>query len=270
MESLRLVEGETRCDGWLELAIESGAWRRVPGEILVIQNLSNVCGELECGGLDKGDAIRGTVELRQMNDTERAIMRSVIKTIENITTEESMRGIPPVGFGPDFARMTTAPAAIPHGAFMVCSGGCPGKGWRCRFPGPPAHPGPSVPTGSRRVRLVGGSGRCAGRVEVYSGGSWSSVCQEGWELQDAGVVCRELGCGRALEAPRRARFGAGAGPLWPHIPECSGSEESLWECGRSQGRECRLGGGAGAVCSGECRAVPAEASRRAGGFLAVP
>ncbi|NXB41568.1 DMBT1 protein, partial [Eulacestoma nigropectus] len=93
--------------------------------------------------------------------------------------------------------------------------------------------------------------RCAGRVEVYSGGTWSTVCQEGWELRDAAVVCRELGCGTALEAPSWARFGPGTGPLWPYIPDCSGSEESLWECGRWERRECGRGGGAGAVCSGQ-------------------
>uniref|UniRef100_A0A803VE25 SRCR domain-containing protein n=1 Tax=Ficedula albicollis TaxID=59894 RepID=A0A803VE25_FICAL len=135
----------------------------------------------------------------------------------------------------------------------------------CRCPGHPAQPGGSVPAGSRQVRLVGSSGRCAGRVEVYSGGSWSSVCQEGWELQDAAVVCRELGCGTALEAPSWARFGAGTGPLWPYMAECSGSEESLWECGRSEQRECGRGLGAGAVCSGQWRARPDQGPAEAPG-----
>uniref|UniRef100_A0A8C3VDH1 SRCR domain-containing protein n=1 Tax=Catharus ustulatus TaxID=91951 RepID=A0A8C3VDH1_CATUS len=107
------------------------------------------------------------------------------------------------------------------------------RGRGSRAPSSHPQPGPSVPAGSRRVRLVGSSGRCAGRVEVYSGGSWSSVCQEGWDLQDAAVVCRELGCGRALE-------------------------ESLWECGRSEERECGRGVGAGAVCSGQWRAAPEQ------------
>lgn len=121
------------------------------------------------------------------------------------------------------------------------------------------------------MRLVGSSGRCAGRVEVYSGGRWSTVCQEGWELQDAAVVCRELGCGTALEAPSSARFGPGTGPLWPYIPDCSGTEESLWECGRSERRECGRGGGAGAVCSGQCRAPPDQGpAELPGAFLAVP
>ncbi|NXD29416.1 C163A protein, partial [Spelaeornis formosus] len=113
---------------------------------------------------------------------------------------------------------------------LVCSGGCPEKDQRCPCPKQPPQPHPSVPAGSQQVRLVGSFGRCAGRVEVYSGGTWNSVCQEGWDLQDAAVVCRELSCGVALEAPSSELFSAGPRPLWPYVPGCSGTEESLWDC----------------------------------------
>ncbi|KAM3877678.1 uncharacterized protein ACN63O_012824 [Diretmus argenteus] len=43
------------------------------------------------------------------------------------------------------------------------------------------------------VRLVNGSGLCSGRVEVKSNQSWSSVCEDDFDQQDAEVVCRELG-----------------------------------------------------------------------------
>ncbi|XP_066042890.1 antigen WC1.1-like [Chamaea fasciata] len=267
VESLRLVEGETRCDGFLELAIDSGVWRRVPGEVLIIQNFSNVCWELDCGGLDNSHVVRGTTYLEYINETEKAIIDRVIKRIEGMTTDLPEKSNYPFWY--DNSDMTTAPAEFPHGASLVCSGGCPEKGRRCRCPRHPGQPGPSMPTGSRRVRLVGSSGHCAGRVEVYSGGSWSSVCQEGWDVQDAAVVCRELGCGRALEAPSSGRFGAGRGPLWPYIPDCAGSEESLWECGRSEKRQCVRGGGAGAVCSEHLSVRLAGEGGRCRGFLEV-
>ncbi|XP_059704129.1 LOW QUALITY PROTEIN: uncharacterized protein LOC132328303 [Haemorhous mexicanus] len=244
VESLRLVKGETRCEGFLELAISTGEWRRVPGEVSLLRNLSNVCLELGCGGLEKSRVVIGQCFLREISQKEWDILKMVIKKIKRMTTDLATRTISENYFWADYRYMTTAPADIPHGTYIVCSG-------------------------SLQVRLVGSPGRCAGRVEVYSGGSWSSVCGEGWELQDAVVVCRELGCGTALEAPGWARFGAGTGPLWPYSPDCSGSEGSLWDCGRTERRECGSGGGAGAVCSEQLSVRLAEGPGRCAGFLEV-
>ncbi|XP_068050949.1 scavenger receptor cysteine-rich type 1 protein M130-like, partial [Anomalospiza imberbis] len=269
VESLRLVEGETRCDGFLELAISTGAWRRVPGEVSLVRNFSKVCWELGCGGLDRTDAVHGKIHLSDVNTTERPIRERVMRTMMDMSPNVTSGTISDDNFWYEREFVTSAPADVPHGNYTVCSGGCPEKGRRCRWPRQPPQPIPSVPTGSRRVRLVGSSGRCAGRVEVYSGGSWSSVCQEGWDLQDAAVVCRELGCGTALEAASTAGLGAGTGPQWPYIPDCSGSEESLWECGRTEGRECGRGGGAGAVCSEQLSVRLAGGDGRCRGYLEV-
>ncbi|XP_053801860.1 antigen WC1.1-like [Vidua chalybeata] len=265
VESLRLVEGETRCDGFLEMAVSTGAWHRVPGEVSPVRNFSKVCWELGCGGLDRTDAVHGQIYLLDVNTTEKPMTERVIPTIMDTTPNVTTGTIGDDNFGYEREFVTTAAADIPHGSYTVCSGGCCERGRRWRCPRQPPQPMPSVPTGSRQVRLVGSSGRCAGRVEVYSGGSWSSVCQEGWDLQDAAVVCRQLGCGRALDAPSSARSGAVPGPLWPYIPDCSGSEESLWECGRTERRQCGRGGGAGAVCSGQCRAPPDQGPAEAPG-----
>ena len=80
------------------------------------------------------------------------------------------------------------------------------------------------------MRLVGGSGPHAGRVEVLHNGAWGTVCSYYWDQKDATVVCRQLGYGRAVAALRNAAYGRGSGPIWYEIVDCSGSEASLTQC----------------------------------------
>ncbi|KAK2493107.1 hypothetical protein MC885_010011 [Smutsia gigantea] len=109
-----------------------------------------------------------------------------------------------------------------------------------------------VCSGSRRVRLAGGLSRCAGRVEVLHGGAWGTVCDDGWDLRDAHVVCGQLGCGHALSATGAAHFGAGAGRIWLDELGCGGHESALWQCpSRGWGRhDCGHKEDAGVFCSG--------------------
>ncbi|XP_061876059.1 scavenger receptor cysteine-rich type 1 protein M130-like [Colius striatus] len=145
--------------------------------------------------------------------------------------------------------------------------GLRGGGWAA---GPRRHLGSIPAAGSRRVRLANGPGRCAGRVEIYSQGSWGSVCDYGWDLPDAAVVCRQLGCGEAVEAPGSAAFGEGSGHIWLDGVNCSGAEAALWDCpaGPWGRHDCGHKEDAGAVCS-EFTALRLESSDGCSGRLQV-
>ena len=62
------------------------------------------------------------------------------------------------------------------------------------------------------VRLVNGSEVYEGRVEVYLDGQWKTVCDAGFDLNDALVVCRQLGYPGASEVKGSAHFGEGIDP----------------------------------------------------------
>ncbi|NXE10805.1 C163A protein, partial [Lophotis ruficrista] len=79
-------------------------------------------------------------------------------------------------------------------------------------------------------RLANGSSGCAGRVEAEARGTWGSLCASGWDLPDAHVLCRHLGCGRAVAVPPGGSFGEGDGRLRPDAFHCSGNERHPGEC----------------------------------------
>jgi len=103
---------------------------------------------------------------------------------------------------------------------------------------------------SANIRLVNG-GAYYGRVEVYHNGQWGTVCDDYWNINDAHVVCRQLGFPSASSAPHSARYGQGSDPIWMDHVRCSGTETSLFYCTHRGWRThgCSHGEDASVVCN---------------------
>ncbi|CAH1246669.1 PRSS12 [Branchiostoma lanceolatum] len=107
------------------------------------------------------------------------------------------------------------------------------------------------------IRLVGGGSDREGRVEVYHDGQWGTVCDDDFDLNDAKVVCRQLGFETATEAREDAAFGEGSGPIWLDEMDCEGSEENIVDCGHDGwgSHNCAHDQDAGVVCTKSIRLV---------------
>lgn len=82
------------------------------------------------------------------------------------------------------------------------------------------------------IRLVNGSNIDEGRVELYQGNQWSTICGQNWSDSEAQVVCQSLGFGRAMNINDTAFFGEGKGDILIHNVNCKGTESSLLDCGK--------------------------------------
>ena len=80
------------------------------------------------------------------------------------------------------------------------------------------------------VRLVGGASDSEGRVEVYYNGSWGTVCDDSWDINDANVVCQQLNYSGTISALGEAYFGEGSGPIHYDEVTCNGTETRLADC----------------------------------------
>ena len=103
------------------------------------------------------------------------------------------------------------------------------------------------------VRLAGGDGS-SGRVQVCLDGQWGTVCDDGWDSNDATTVCRQLGytdiskimtqinigiilyqwctlltIERAIPT-RGAYSGVGSGPIHLSRAECRNNDTRLIDC----------------------------------------
>ncbi|XP_044175343.1 pulmonary surfactant-associated protein D-like [Acropora millepora] len=82
------------------------------------------------------------------------------------------------------------------------------------------------------IRLVNSdsSNKLSGRVELFYQGSWGTICDDGWGINDAQVVCRQLGFPLASRAIGRASYGQGSGHILLDEVGCNGGEAFIESC----------------------------------------
>ncbi|KAI9540713.1 hypothetical protein NQZ68_038384, partial [Dissostichus eleginoides] len=259
-ESVRLVGGESRCAGTLEVKHE-GEWRPVWDSTWTLKAAGVACRDLDCGS---------AVSLGDRESSKRYVwwicpqcVQSASALRECAVSSSSSHFLTLTCSEPDEVRLV--------GGESRCAGTLEGNlhgEWR------PVGGSPSLVLFhslwtlkiADSVRLLNGTSLCSGRLEVKSNPSnpsWSSVCEADFDQQDAQVVCRQLGCG-APSVLQGALYGEGEAPMWTKEFQCGGHESALLDCSSASERNtCSPGRAVGLTCSEPVRLVGGE-SRCAG------
>lgn len=80
------------------------------------------------------------------------------------------------------------------------------------------------------LRLKGGTGRCAGWLDVFYNGTWGSVCSNALKDTSLSIICKQLACGEQGWLENRPVH-TGLGISWVDHIQCRRLRNStLWQC----------------------------------------
>ena len=130
-------------------------------------------------------------------------------------------------YGPGTGRIWLNDVACSGSETHLCK--CGHRGWDTHNCTHHSDASVNCSYASSTIRLADG-GPYYGRVEVYYNGTWGTVCDDGWDVNDAHVACRQLGFRGASYQYQAAKYGEGSGKIWLDDVECRGEEPSLSSC----------------------------------------
>ncbi|XP_066428582.1 scavenger receptor cysteine-rich type 1 protein M130-like [Eleutherodactylus coqui] len=223
---LRLVDGSHECEGWLEVYY-NGSWGSVCNNVMPVLSVSVICKHLKCGSKGYLEAAKYDVKRRRPF------------WVDHINCTKYNKLLWECPSSPWNINSCTDREL----AYIVCEGS------RTAVQSCPT----SVPCSDNdRIHLIGGENNCSGRVEVFFQGEWGTVCDDEWDIKDAEVVCRQIGCGSAVNSTTEASYGKGAGPIWLSEVQCKGYERTLQDCWakRWNKSDCLHKEDAGVICLG--------------------
>ncbi|XDA70656.1 hypothetical protein R6Z07M_001005 [Ovis aries] len=222
---VRLVRGPHRCEGRVEVE-RNGEWGTVCDDGWNMKDAEVLCRELGCGaakGTPSGNLYKPLADEKQ---------KIFIQEVNCNGTEDELIKCDQLEDVYDCSHSEDAGA--------ICESFCTG---------------PGLLESSPKVRLVRGPHRCEGRVEVERNGEWGTVCDDGWNMKDVEVLCRELGCGTAKGTPSGNLYKPLADEkqkIFIREVSCNGTEDELIKCDWLEDvYDCSHTEDAGAICESE-------------------
>ncbi len=96
--------------------------------------------------------------------------------------------------------------------------------------------GASAQAAEGDLRIVDGISSSQGRLEIFLGGRWGTVCDNGFQYTV--VACRQLGYAGGVSGPHLGPQGPRAMPILLTDARCTGSEARLIDCPHNRNPQC--------------------------------